>query len=69
MRAPSRKRNGVSNCTDPADSGVPGFNEWYYLYHHPDARLAVSAGQVPSGLAYDLASGKTRGDKTHATPR
>jgi hypothetical protein len=45
---------------------VPGFNEWWYLLHHADAKAAVDAGQYSSGLAFYLDVGQARGDRTHA---
>lgn len=47
---------------DSAALGVPGFNEFYYLRHYPDALAAVRAGRYASGLAYYLAVGRERGD-------
>src|SRR5205823_5899601 len=49
------------NFVDPATLGVPGFNEFFYLRHYPDAAAAVQAGQYTSGLAHYLAVGKARG--------
>ncbi|HTS02541.1 MAG TPA: VCBS repeat-containing protein, partial [Thermoanaerobaculia bacterium] len=54
------------NFVDPASLGVPGFNEFYYLRHYPDAAAAVQAGQYPSGLAHYLAAGKAKGYLPHA---
>jgi predicted phage tail protein len=49
------------NFVDPATLGVPGFNEFFYLRHYPDAASAVQAGQYTSGLAHYLAVGRARG--------
>jgi uncharacterized protein (TIGR03437 family) len=49
------------NFTDPASLGAPGFNEFYYLRHYPDAAAAVQAGQYPNGLAHYLAVGEAKG--------
>lgn len=49
------------NFVDPATLGVPGFNEFFYLRHYPDAASAVQAGQYSSGLAHYLAVGRARG--------
>ena len=46
---------------DSAALGVPGFNEFFYLRHYPDAGAAVQAGQYASGLAHYVAVGRTRG--------
>jgi predicted phage tail protein len=46
---------------DPATLGAPGFNEFYYLRHYPDAAAAVQSGQYASGLAHYLAVGRARG--------
>jgi hypothetical protein len=54
------------NFVDPATLGVPGFNEFYYLRHYPDAAAAVQAGQYASGLAHYLAVGKARGYRPSA---
>ena len=45
------------NFVDPATLGVPGFNEFFYLSHYPDAAAAVQAGQYASGLAHYLTVG------------
>jgi uncharacterized protein (TIGR03437 family) len=54
------------NFADPAPLGAPGFNEFYYLRHYPDAVAAVQAGQYPNGLAHYLAVGKAKGYLAHA---
>jgi len=54
------------NFTDPAPLGAPGFSEFYYLRHYPDAAAAVQAGQYPTGLAHYLAVGKAKGYQPHA---
>ena len=54
------------NFVDPASLGVPGFNEFYYLRHYPDAAAAVQAGQYPNGLSHYLAVGKAKGYLAHA---
>lgn len=54
------------NFVDPSSLGVPGFNEFYYLRHYPDAAAAVKAGQYPTGLAHYLAVGKANGYLPHA---
>ena len=50
------------NFADPASSGVPGFNELYYLSKYSDASDAVTNGSYESGLAYYQAIGKNRDD-------
>ena len=52
------------NFSDPASSGVPGFNELYYLSNYSDAKNAVANGSYESGLAYYQAIGKNRDDFT-----
>jgi hypothetical protein len=54
------------NFVDPATLGVPGFNEFYYLRHYPDAAAAVQAGQYSSGLAHYQAVGASKGYLPHA---
>src|SRR4029077_3813582 len=54
------------NFVDPATLGAPGFNEFYYLRHYPDAAAAVQAGQYSSGLAHYLAVGAALGSAPHA---
>ncbi len=54
------------NFVDPATLGVPGFNEFYYLRHYPDAAAAVQAGQYASGLAHYLEVGARKGYLPHA---
>jgi hypothetical protein len=54
------------NFADSATLGVPGFNEFYYLRHHPDAAAAVQRGEYPSGLAHFLAVGAVLGYAPHA---
>jgi hypothetical protein len=54
------------NFADPATLGVPGFNEFYYLRHYPDAAAAVQAGTYPTGLAHYLAVGKALGHQPYA---
>jgi hypothetical protein len=54
------------NFVDPATRGVPGFNEFYYLRHYPDAAAAVESGQYPDGLAHYLAVGRARDYSPHA---
>ena len=46
--------------TDPALSGVPGFNEFYYLRVNPAAAAAVQAGTYATGLAHFLAVGQAQ---------
>ena len=36
---------------DPADFGVPGFNEFFYLRTYPEALRAVELGEYASGLS------------------
>jgi hypothetical protein len=48
------------NFQDSASLGVPGFNEFYYLRHYPDAAAAVQQGAYPNGLAHYLAVGRDR---------
>ena len=50
------------NFSDPGSSGVPGFNELYYLSNYSDAKNAVANGSYESGLSYYQAIGKNRGD-------
>jgi hypothetical protein len=54
------------NFVDPETLGVPGFNEFYYLRHNPDAAAAVAAGQYKTGLEHYLAVGAARGYRSHA---
>tara|TARA_B100000035_G_scaffold279938_1_gene259852 strand:- start:447 stop:2300 length:1854 start_codon:yes stop_codon:yes gene_type:complete len=42
---------------DPADFGVPGFNEFFYLRTYPEALRAVELGEYASGLEHYLAVG------------
>jgi hypothetical protein len=42
---------------DSASLGVPGFNEFYYLRHYPDAAAAVQRGGYPNGLAVGAGKG------------
>jgi hypothetical protein len=51
---------------DSASLGVPGFNEFYYLRHYPEAATAVQAGTFRSGLEHYAAVGATRGYRRHA---
>ncbi len=54
------------NGMDPAIRGEPGFNEFYYLLHHADARDAVSSGQYDNGLEHYIAVGKDLGYSPNA---
>jgi hypothetical protein len=54
------------NFADSAALGVPGFNEFYYLGHYPDAADAVRAGQFRTGLDHYRAVGAGRGYQPHA---
>jgi hypothetical protein len=51
---------------DSARLGYPGYNEYYYLRVHPDARSAVAAGQFPNGLEHYKAVGLRRGYQAFA---
>jgi hypothetical protein len=51
---------------DSATLGVPGFNEFFYLRHYPDAAAAVQRGEYRNGLAHFLAVGASRGYQPHA---
>jgi len=55
------------NGRDPADWGVPSFNEFYYLLHNEEARLAVEAGVYETGLAHYIAEGAEAGLKINAS--
>ena len=46
---------------DSESMGAPGFNEFFYLRHYPDAAATVQAGEYASGLAHYLAVGRARG--------
>lgn len=54
------------NGTDPAERGVPGFSEYFYLVEYPDAAAAVSSGEFADGLEHYLAVGKAKGYLPHA---
>jgi hypothetical protein len=54
------------NFADPARLGAPGFNEFYYLNHYPDAAAAVQSGQFRTGLDHYLAFGAAKGYRPHA---
>jgi hypothetical protein len=54
------------NFADSASLGVPGFNEFYYLGHYPDAAAAVERGEYRSGLDHYLAVGRDKGYQHHA---
>jgi hypothetical protein len=54
------------NFVDAAALGVPGFNEFYYLRHYPDAAETVRRGEYSSGLAHYVAVGMARGYLPHA---
>jgi Ca2+-binding RTX toxin-like protein len=45
--------------SDPAASGVPGFNEAFYLRENAAAAEAVSSGLFSNGLAHFIAEGRT----------
>lgn len=51
---------------DSARLGFPGYNEYYYLRTHPDARAAVAAGQFANGLEHYKAVGLLRGYQAFA---
>src|SRR5437762_12815008 len=52
--------------TGPNFARTPGFNEFYYLNHYPEAAAAVQAGQYRNGLDHYNAVGAARGYKPHA---
>lgn len=54
------------NWTLPALAGAPGFNEQYYLNHHPDVAASVAAGRIESGLAAYLTLGVSAGHRAYA---
>jgi len=54
------------NGIDPAILGEPGYNEFYYLLHYPDAREAVISGQYENGLEHYIAVGKSLGYSPNA---
>ncbi len=56
------------NLTDPALSGAPGFNEFYYLLHNPDIRTAIAGGLYATGLEHYLAAGQSEGRQAFAPP-
>ncbi|MDA9583981.1 S8 family serine peptidase [Porticoccaceae bacterium] len=58
--------NTGPNGMNPAIRGEPGFNEFYYLLHHTDAREAVSSGQYDNGLEHYIAVGKDLGYSPNA---
>ena len=51
---------------DPSIVGEPGFNEFYYLLHHPDVRAAILDGKYENGLEHYLAAGKDLGYAANA---
>jgi hypothetical protein len=51
---------------DSASLGVPGYNEFYYLRHYPEAAAAVQAGTFRNGLEHYAAVGASRGYRRHA---
>lgn len=57
------------NFADSTKLGVPGFNELYYLRHHPEAAAAVERGEFRNGLEHYLAVGISKGYQTHAPRR
>ena len=48
------------------DKKTPGFNEFYYANHYPEAALAVSKGEYESLYEFYSLVGNKRGDKTVA---
>ena len=54
------------NMTDPALSGAPGFNEFYYLLHNPDVVTAIETGDYTSGLEHYLQVGQAEGRASYA---
>jgi len=52
--------------TGPNFTRTPGFNEFYYLNHHPDAAAAVRAGHYRNGLDHYNAVGAAKGYTPHA---
>jgi hypothetical protein len=54
------------NLADSAALGVPGFNEFYYLRHYPDAAAAVQAGQFRTGLDHYIVVGAAKGYRRSA---
>jgi hypothetical protein len=54
------------NMTDPASSGAPGFNEFYYLLHNSDVAEGVEDGVFRSGLEHYLTIGKSEGRRAFA---
>jgi hypothetical protein len=50
----------------PAVMGAPGFNEQFYLRHHPSLAADVAAGRIESGLASYLATGRALGERAYA---
>ena len=51
---------------DPADFGVPGFNEFFYLRTYPEALRAVELGEYASGLEHYLAVGGFSNNRINA---
>lgn len=42
---------------NPAEAGVPGFNEYFYLTENPDVVDMIESGAYPDGLSHYLAEG------------
>lgn len=54
------------NGIDPAILGEPGYNEFYYLLHHSDARESVIGGAYKNGLEHYISVGKSLGYSPNA---
>lgn len=54
------------NFADSWALGVPGFNEFYYLRHYPDAAAAAQSGQFRTGLDHYIAVGAAKGYRRSA---
>lgn len=51
---------------NPDIRGEPGFNEFYYLLHNPEAKKAVTDGVYENGLEHYIAIGKDLGYQPNA---
>jgi hypothetical protein len=61
-----QKLSSGPHLSDPAERGAPGFNEFYYLLHNPDAAASVRDGKDASGLAHYLRVGRAEGRAANA---
>ena len=49
------------NLSNPALSGAPGYNEFYYLLHNPDVQALRDLGAIKDGLTHYLNVGQAQG--------